>query len=215
MEISRLPRVEAWWPSRSQASEQQSDAGTDPGHSCRSQGSLRQPAHGARAALEGLAGQQGTGGATDARARPPCPPQATLQGDDGFEAWPAGGRQPACPKLYADGTESGLDLGITYLWTDEGWLYLVIVLDLFNREVVGWSLKPRMTSQLVTEALAMAWFKKRPDAGLLHHSDRGSQYASHDVQDRLKAYGMTCSMSRKGSCWDNAPTQKLVQQLQE
>jgi putative transposase len=72
-----------------------------------------------------------------------------------------------------------------------------------------------MTSQLVTEALAMAWFKKRPDAGLLHHSDRGSQYASHDVQDRLKAYGMTCSMSRKGSCWDNAPTQKLVQQLQE
>ena len=104
---------------------------------------------------------------------------------------------------------------ITYLWTDEGWLYLAIVLDLFNREVVGWSLKPCMTSQLVTEALTMAWFKKRPAAGLLHHSDRGSQYASHDFQDRLKAYGMTCSMSRKGNCWDNAPTQKLVQQLQE
>lgn len=96
---------------------------------------------------------------------------------------------------------------ITYLWTDEGWLYLAIVLDLFNREVVGWSLKPRMTSELVTEALTMAWFKKRPAAGLLHHSDRGSQYASHDFQDRLKAYGMTCSMSRKGNCWDNAPTE--------
>ena len=96
---------------------------------------------------------------------------------------------------------------ITYLWTDEGWLYLAIVLDLFNREVVGWSLKPRMTADIVTDALTMAWFKKRPAAGLMHHSDRGSQYASHAFQDKLKAYGMTCSMSRKGNCWDNAPTE--------
>jgi putative transposase len=64
---------------------------------------------------------------------------------------------------------------ITYLWTDEGWLYLAIVLDLFNREVVGWSLKPRMTSDIVTDALTMAWFRKRPAPGLMHHSDRGSQ----------------------------------------
>ena len=63
---------------------------------------------------------------------------------------------------------------ITYLWTDEGWLYLAIVLDLFNREVVGWSLKPRMTADIVTDALTMAWFRKRPAPGLLHHSDRGS-----------------------------------------
>jgi transposase InsO family protein len=96
---------------------------------------------------------------------------------------------------------------ITYLWTDEGWLYLAIVLDLFNREVVGWSLKPRMKADLVTDALTMAWFRKRPAAGLLHHSDRGSQYASDAFQDKLKAYGMTCSMSRKGNCWDNAPTE--------
>jgi len=88
---------------------------------------------------------------------------------------------------------------ITYLWTDEGWLYLAIVLDLFNREVVGWSLKPRMTAEIVTDALAMAWFRKRPAPGLLHHSDRGSQYASHAFQDKLKAFGMTCSMSRKGN----------------
>ena len=96
---------------------------------------------------------------------------------------------------------------ITYLWTDEGWLYLAIVLDLFNREVVGWSLKPRMTTDIVTDALTMAWFRKRPAPGLMHHSDRGSQYASHAFQDKLKEFGMTCSMSRKGNCWDNAPTE--------
>jgi len=96
---------------------------------------------------------------------------------------------------------------ITYLWTDEGWLYLAIVLDLFNREVVGWSLKPRMTADIVTDALTMAWFRRRPAPGLLHHSDRGSQYASQVFQDQLKGYGMTCSMSRKGNCWDNAPTE--------
>jgi transposase InsO family protein len=96
---------------------------------------------------------------------------------------------------------------ITYLWTEEGWLYLALVLDLFNREVVGWSLKPRMTADLVTDALTMAWFRRKPQPGLLHHSDRGSQYASDAFQGKLKEYGMTCSMSRKGNCWDNAPTE--------
>jgi putative transposase len=74
---------------------------------------------------------------------------------------------------------------ITDLWTDEGWLDLAIVLDLFNREVVGWSLKPRLTADLLTEALTMAGFRRQPAPGLLHHSDRGSQYASHAVQDKL------------------------------
>jgi len=97
---------------------------------------------------------------------------------------------------------------ITYLWTDEGWLYLAIVLDLFNREVVGWSLKPHMRADIVTDALTMAWFRKRPAPGLLHHSDRGSQYASHAFQDKLKEYGMTCSMSRKGNCWDNGASRE-------
>ena len=78
-------------------------------------------------------------------------------------------------------------LDISYLWTDEGWLYLSIVLDLFNREVVGWSLKPRMTTDIVTEALTMAWFRRKPAVGLMHHSDRGSQYASQPFQDTLKA----------------------------
>lgn len=91
---------------------------------------------------------------------------------------------------------------ITYLWTNEGWLYPAIVLDLFNREVVGWSLKPRMTADIVTDALTMAWFRRKPAPGLMHHFDRGSQYASHAFQDNLKEYGMICSMSRKGNCWD-------------
>jgi transposase InsO family protein len=96
---------------------------------------------------------------------------------------------------------------ITYLWTDEGWLYLAIVLDLFNREVIGWSLKPTMAADIVTDALTMAWFRRKPAPGVLHHSDRGSQYASAAFQEMLTAYGMTCSMSRKGNCWDNAPTE--------
>lgn len=79
---------------------------------------------------------------------------------------------------------------LTYIWTDEGWLYLAVVLDLFNREVVGWSIKPRMTADIVIGALTMAWFRKKLAPGLIHHSDRGSQYASHAFQARLKEYGM-------------------------
>ena len=96
---------------------------------------------------------------------------------------------------------------ITYLWTDEGWFYLAVVLDLFNREVIGWSLKPRMTSEIVTDALTMTWFRRRPPSGVMNHSDRGSQYASNAFQSKLEEYGMVCSMSRKGNCWDNAPTE--------
>ena len=102
---------------------------------------------------------------------------------------------------------------ITYLWTDEGWLYLAVVLDLFNREVVGWALQPRMTADLVAEALAMATGRRHPGAGLLHHSDRGSQYVSRPFQDQLTGSGMICSMSRKGNCWDNAPTESFFNSL--
>jgi len=102
---------------------------------------------------------------------------------------------------------------MTYIWTDEGWLYLAVVLDLFNREVVGWSIKPRMTADIVVDALTMAWFRRKPVPGLIHHSDRGSQYASHAFQARLEEYGMVCSMSRKGNCWDNAPTESFFNSL--
>ena len=102
---------------------------------------------------------------------------------------------------------------LTYIWTDEGWLYLAIVLDLFNREIVGWSIKPRMTADIVVEALTMAWFRRKPAPGLIHHSDRGSQYASLVFQEKLAEYGMICSMSRKGNCWDNAPTESFFNSL--
>ena len=102
---------------------------------------------------------------------------------------------------------------ITYVWTDEGWLYLAVVLDLFNREIVGWSIKSRMTADIVMDALTMAWFRRKPTPGLIHHSDRGSQYASHAFQSKLTAYGMTCSMSRKGNCWDNAPAESFFGSL--
>ena len=102
---------------------------------------------------------------------------------------------------------------ITYIATGEGWLYLAVVIDLFNREVVGWSIKPRMTADIVTDALSMAWFRRKLDAGVLFHSDRGSQYASHATRDKLVEYGMTASMSRKGNCWDNAPTESFFNSL--
>nr|WP_126445349.1 IS3 family transposase [Sulfuricystis multivorans] len=102
---------------------------------------------------------------------------------------------------------------LTYIWTGEGWLYLAVVLDLFNREIVGGSIKPRMTVDIVVDAWTMAGFRRKPAPGLIHHSDRGSQYASHAFQARLKEYGMVCSMSRKGNCWDNAPTESFCNSL--
>ena len=98
---------------------------------------------------------------------------------------------------------------LTYVWTDEGWLYLAVVLDLYSRQVVGWSRQPHMQSSLVTDVLKMAWFKRQPEPGLIFHSDRGSQYCSHAFQNILAEYGMQSSMSRKGNCWDNAPIDTL------
>jgi putative transposase len=102
---------------------------------------------------------------------------------------------------------------ITYVATAEGWLYLAIVLDLYTRQIVGWAMRERMTKELVLDALRMAWFRRRPPPGLIHHSDRGSQYCSHDFQKQLAAYGMLASMSRKGNCWDNATSESFFNSL--
>jgi putative transposase len=104
---------------------------------------------------------------------------------------------------------------ITYIATEEGWLYLAVVIDLFSRQVVGWSMCPDMRSNLVLDALEMAWPQRRPDkkAGLIFHSDRGSQYASGDFRQVLEKYGITPSMSRKGNCWDNACSETLFGSL--
>ena len=102
---------------------------------------------------------------------------------------------------------------ITYIPTDEGWLYLSAVMDLCSKGIAGWSMDGRMEAELVKDALRMAYARRNPSHGLLHHSDRGSQYASREYQTLLKGYGMQVSMSRKGDCWDNAPMESFVHTL--
>lgn len=101
----------------------------------------------------------------------------------------------------------------TYIATDEGWVYLAAVIDLFSRQVVGWSMQPHMQTSLVKDALLMACWRRRPAKGLIFHSDRGSQYCSHEFQTTMKAWGISSSMSRKGNCWDNAPTESFFNSL--
>ena len=93
---------------------------------------------------------------------------------------------------------------ITYIRTSEGWLYLAVILDLFSRRVIGWSMADHMRTELVANALKMALGSRIPEKGMLHHSDRGSQYASHSYRNLLEKNGITCSMSRRGECYDNA-----------
>ena len=102
---------------------------------------------------------------------------------------------------------------ITFIPTREGWLYLAAVLDLFSRKIVGWSMSDRIDTALVEAALAMAVRQRHPLAGLLHHSDRGSQYAAGDYQQKLKDLQILCSMSRKGNCWDNAAMESFFGSL--
>ena len=102
---------------------------------------------------------------------------------------------------------------ITYLWTQEGWIYLAVVIDLYSRRVVGWAMDRRMKKALVIRALMMAINLRKPSPGLMHHSDRGSQYASGAYQELLREHDMVCSMSRKGNCWDNAPTERFFSSL--
>ena len=104
---------------------------------------------------------------------------------------------------------------VTYIWTQEGWLYLAVVIDLCSRKVVGWSMSSRMTAQLVCDAMKMAIWQRRPTAGLIHHSDRGSQYASKAFRKLLKAHGIQGSMSRKGDCWDNAVVESFFGSLKQ
>ncbi len=103
----------------------------------------------------------------------------------------------------------------TYVWTREGWLYVAAVLDLFSRRIVGWSMKSRMTADLVTDALIMAIWRRRPDAELLHHSDQGSQYTCEQFQQLLEEHGIECSMSRTGECHDNAVMESFFSRMKD
>ena len=104
---------------------------------------------------------------------------------------------------------------ITYIPTREGWLYLAAVEDLYSRQVVGWSMGERISSRLVVDALEMALSRRLPGQGLVAHSDRGSQYASDHYQRLLGRHGITCSMSRRGDCWDNAPMESFFASLKK
>ena len=102
---------------------------------------------------------------------------------------------------------------ITYLWTEEGWLYLAVVMDRYSRTLVGWAMAERMTQERVMSALTLAVWRRRPEPGVVVHSDRGRQYASGDYQGLLETHGFLCRMSRKGDCYDNAAMESFFHSL--
>ncbi len=102
---------------------------------------------------------------------------------------------------------------MTYIRTDEGWLYLAVTMDLFSRKIVGWSMAPSMHANVVVDAMRMAVNQRRPEPGLIHHSDRGSQYASEAFRSLLAGHGLLASMSRKGNCYDNAAMESFFHSL--
>jgi putative transposase len=125
---------------------------------------------------------------------------------------------PVCPNLLARRftvaqPNTAWVTDMTYLWTAQGWLYLAVIIDLFSRRVVGWSMSERIDRKLALDALRMALVQRRPQPGLIHHSDRGSQYASGDYQELLAKHGLRGSMSRRGDCWDNAVAESFFASL--
>ena len=125
---------------------------------------------------------------------------------------------PVCPNLLARRftvaqPNTAWVTDMTYLWNAQGWLYLAVIIDLFSRRVVGWSMSERVDRKLALDALRMALAQRRPQPGLIHHSDRGSQYASGDYQQLLAKHGLRGSMSRRGDCWDNAVAESFFASL--
>jgi transposase InsO family protein len=125
---------------------------------------------------------------------------------------------PTAPNVLArDFTASRPDerwvTDITYIWTDEGWCYLAVILDLYSRRIVGWQLSNNLSTRLVLDALNEALMLRRPDKGLLHHSDRGCQYTSAEYRTELAERGVVVSMSRRGNCWDNAVAESFFATL--
>lgn len=116
-------------------------------------------------------------------------------------------------QFVADAPNKKWVADFTYIWTAEGWLYVAVVLDLYSRRVVGWSMQSAMTSQLVIDALMMAIWRRGKPESLLHHSDQGSQYTSDQFQRLLTEQGITCSMSRAGEVWDNSAMESFFSTL--
>ena len=143
-----------------------------------------------------------------ARAKRRRPP-----GDDGIRPEHSIAANVLERQFDAEGPNRKWVADFSYIWTAEGWLYVAAVLDLFSRKVVGWSMSEKMNAQLVIDALMMAIWRRGKPIALLHHSDQGSQYTSEDFQRLLADQGITCSMSRKGDCWDNAAMESFFSTL--
>jgi len=125
---------------------------------------------------------------------------------------------PIAPNLLdqdftCDGPDQKWGVDISYIWTTEGWLYLAIVLDLYSRRIVGWATSDRLKKDLATTALSRAIAIRQPKPGLIHHSDRGSQYCSYDYRDLLKKHGIIASMSGKGNCYDNSMVETVFKTI--
>jgi transposase InsO family protein len=167
----------------------------------------------AGAARQRPRGRPPTDGPPDARERPQGPAEAAVQADDRqHHAW------PVAPNLLdqdfaATRPDEKWGADISYIWTREGWLYLAVVIDLFARRVVGWSTGDRLHRDLALAALRQALVIPCPAAGLIHHSDRGSQYCSIDYQAELSKRGVLISMSSKGNCYDNAMVERFFKTL--
>ena len=115
--------------------------------------------------------------------------------------------------FFASGPDQAYVSDITYLWTQEGWLYQAVFIDLYSRLVVGWAMSKRMTARLVCDALQMALWRRRMPTGVIVHSDRGSQYCSGAYQQLITGHGLLCSMSAKGNCYDNACSESFFHSL--
>lgn len=115
--------------------------------------------------------------------------------------------------FHRDGPNEAWASDVTYIPTEEGWLYLAVVIDLFSRKVIGYAMRDHLRTELVAAALQMAVDRRRPLSGLLLHSDRGVQYASEAYQEQMASHGIRCSMSRKADCWDNAVMESLFSTL--
>jgi len=116
-------------------------------------------------------------------------------------------------EFEADGPNKKWVADFTYVWTAEGWLYVAAVTDLYSRRIVGWSMSDSMHAKMVTDALLLALWRRGRPSQLLLHSDQGSQYTSEEFQSMLRAEGITCSMSRRGDCWDNAAMESFFSSL--
>jgi putative transposase len=160
--------------------------------------------------------QRESGRAPHARGRPAPEADAAVSHHDGFDAYRPHRRECVGPAICGDDdppAQSGLVSDITYIATREGWLYLAIVLDLRSRRVVGWAMRHTLEWELARDALAMALGQRQPAPGLVHHSDRGVQYACDGYRTVLSERAITASMSRRGNCWDNAVAESFFATL--